>query len=439
LDAAGVKRVTGWLSRWKWVGFSDGRVTAARKYGAGGAEQACARVDYSYGTNPFDGAFTQNGVGRLAATRTGCAGVGAGEVIEMYSYTVGGAVAKKRLRLVRPGGSVNKDVSYTYGADGKLATVLYPDATIPYTYSYNQMDQPVGMTGPMLNDPGSPTEHARNVAYNAAGQVTSMQYLQGEEEYQGTYTPVYYTESRTYNVLQQLERQTTTGNAGVAADIEYLYPVSGNNGRITGRKNHVSGEQVNYGYDSLNRLIAASVAGSGGWGQTFAYDGFGNLWTQAVTKGTAPVMQVNVDLATNRINTAGWGYDANGNTTQMPGPGNVPQAMEYDVDNRLVGWTQSGQVEQYQYLADNKRVWKKAPNGVETVYFYGVGGQKLITYGVQGSPFVLVAPVRNVYFGGKVIRADGEAVVQDRLGSVVARGSEQKDYFPYGDTSDERA
>jgi hypothetical protein len=99
-----------------------------------------------------------------------------------------------------------------------------------------------------------------------------MQYLQGEEEYQGAYTPVYYTESRTYNVLQQLERQTTTGNAGVAADIEYLYPGSGNNGRITGRKNYVSGEQVNYGYDSLNRLIAASVEGSGGWGQTFAYD-----------------------------------------------------------------------------------------------------------------------------------------------------------------------
>jgi RHS repeat-associated protein len=107
--------------------------------------------------------------------------------------------------------------------------------------------------------------------------------------------------------------------------------------------------------------------------------------------------------------------------------------MEYDIDNRLVSWSENGQLEQYQYLADNKRVWKKAPNGVETVYFYGVGGQKLVTYRVASNGFWLVDPVRNVYFGGKVIRADGEAVVQDRLGSVVARGSEKKDYFPYGE------
>lgn len=40
----------------------------------------------------------------------------------------------------------------------------------------------------------------------------------------------------------------------------------------------------------------------------------------------------------------------------------------------------------------------------------------------------------NVYFGGKLIRADGKAVVQDRLVSVVWReGSGSKDYFPYGD------
>ena len=33
-------------------------------------------------------------------------------------------------------GTMDEDVAYTYGADGKLATVLYPDATIPYTYTY---------------------------------------------------------------------------------------------------------------------------------------------------------------------------------------------------------------------------------------------------------------------------------------------------------------
>ena len=71
-------------------------------------------------------------------------------------------------------------------------------------------------------------------------------------------------------------------------------------------------------YDELNRLISASVAGTGGWGQTFTHDGFGNLWTQAVTKGTAPSVSLNLQMSTNRINSANWGYDDNGNTTQMP-------------------------------------------------------------------------------------------------------------------------
>jgi hypothetical protein len=65
------------------------------------------------------------------------------------------------------GGTIRVTATRKYGAggaDGKLATaVLYPDATIPYTYSYDQMDQLVGMTGPMLNDPETMTEDGRNV------------------------------------------------------------------------------------------------------------------------------------------------------------------------------------------------------------------------------------------------------------------------------------
>jgi hypothetical protein len=71
---------------------------------------------------------------------------------------------------------------------------------------------------------------------------------------------------------------------------------------------------------------------------------------------------------------------------------------------------------------------------------YAVGGQKLVTYTVQASPFALLGGTHNVYFGGKLIRADGLAVVHDRLGSVVARSNgisgsavTKKDYFAYGD------
>ena len=44
---------------------------------------------------------------------------------------------------------------------------------------------------------------------------------------------------------------------------------------------------------------------------------FGNLWTQAVTKRTAPSVSLSVDMATNRLNSSGWSYDGYGNATSM--------------------------------------------------------------------------------------------------------------------------
>ncbi len=83
--------------------------------------------------------------------------------------------------------------------------------------------------------------------------------------------------------------------------------------------------------------------------------------------------------------------DQNGNTTQMPVVGGGTATLGYDIDNRVGSWNKAGVgTEYYEYLPDNKRVWKKTPAGAETVFFYGVGGQKLVTYTVQGSPFALV-------------------------------------------------
>ncbi|MBL8239316.1 MAG: hypothetical protein JNM66_17960, partial [Bryobacterales bacterium] len=179
---------------------TDGRVTAARRYFPGGGEDTCSRVDYYYGSQSFDAAFTQNAAGRLAATATGCSLTGGGQLIEMYSYTAAGAVTKKRLRIVRSGGTVDKDVTYTYGTDGKLATVLYPGATVPFSYTYNLLDQPTKRTGAPVFQGNTTVDLVKNVVYGAAGQVTSMQYMQ----WQDAGTPNYFTETRSYNALYQL-------------------------------------------------------------------------------------------------------------------------------------------------------------------------------------------------------------------------------------------
>ena len=120
---------------------------------------------------------------------------------------------------------------------------------------------------------------------------------------------------------------------------------------------------VSYGYDSLNRL--ASASSSAGWGETFTYDGFGNLTDKTVTSGAAPPLHVTVNPANNRIN--GYSYDTTGN---LLGTGQF--LATYDVQNRMATYAPtSGGTEYYSYGPDNMRVWKKTPTAGEEVYFCG--------------------------------------------------------------------
>jgi RHS repeat-associated protein len=70
-------------------------------------------------------------------------------------------------------------------------------------------------------------------------------------------------------------------------------------------------------------------------------------------------------------------------------------------------------------------------------YFYGIGGQKLVTLPCVtgenglGCP---AGPQYNVYFGGKLVKSKGVVVVTDRLGSVRANSNgERMSYYPYGE------
>lgn len=154
-------------------------------------------------------------------------------------------------------GTVDRDLVYSYGADGKLASVLYPGSSVPFVYTYDLMDRPTYMTGPSTYNPTVAVEHVKDVVYGAAGQVTSMKYLQWED----ASTRYFFTETRSYDELYQLTRQTTTGTGGTAADIGYEFSGTANNGRILSRTNYqrgvVDGEKVSYQYDELNRLVAA--------------------------------------------------------------------------------------------------------------------------------------------------------------------------------------
>ena len=278
------------------------------------------------------------------------------------------------------------------------------------------------MTGPPWN------LTIATAAYGSAGELTS---LNGD--------------TRTYNTLGQLTRIS-----GGGIDLEYVYTAGQNNGRITQQIDHVSGEQVTYQYDQLNRLSHAETLDNS-WGLSYGYDGFGNLTAKTVTKGTPPLTWTGFTVAYDPATNHGAGYDANGNA---PVGGQYP----YDVENRLTlpilspSWSVRNLGDgNYVYDPWGKRVGWRFPRSTgivgadpETkceVHFYGITGQKLASYscgyhdaeGADGT-FYWSLKGYNVHFAGHLVQSNGVSVTTDRLGSVRANGSgERFNYLPHGE------
>jgi RHS repeat-associated protein len=224
-------------------------------------------------------------------------------------------------------------------------------------------------------------------------------------------------------------------------NLTYNYTAGSDNGKIASMTDAVSGETVSYAYDSLNRLISAT-AKSGTttvWGNSFGFDGFGNLLSKTVTGGTAPTLSQTVNTATNHINA--YTYDSNGNQTTVPvaGSGNVNAG--YDIQNRMTLLGSVGSpTAQYAYGAANQRVWRMATESGTTkewFYFYGIDGQRMASYQVtvvtpvQGNSYTSAVTVQAadvlVYFGRKMLMEgswsgigsfSASYVGVDRLGSM---------------------
>jgi RHS repeat-associated protein len=156
--------------------------------------------------------------------------------------------------------------------------------------------------------------------------------------------------------------------------------------------------QSGYSYDGRNRLLAfqenvvGGGSGGGSWGQTSAYDRYGNRW--AVSWGVAqsqgtPNQQGYIDVATNRVVTAlvGTGtqavsYDAAGH---MIGHPHVAGALSYDAEGRRVKRIAGGVTSWYWYGADGGMVAEDTndavSNGVEYLSVDALGSTRLVTRG----------------------------------------------------------
>jgi RHS repeat-associated protein len=412
-----------------------GRLTMVQRY-AGGVEDHCLRETYSYDTNPYDPNFTQNGNGRLTAIQYHGGGTGffvlpggvpvgnhpcSATFTEMFNYNLGGGVLKKRLRVTRYYQTATSPYSASKTADleqtntydlnsgtgmvhtlssqypkvqASSETLNPPPANGPYLgWTYDSMGRPATMT-----DLATSQGIISGVTFNVAGEMLAMT---GQ-----------YAETRTYNALFQL-----TGIVAPGVSMSYAYSATQNNGKITSQTDNLTGETVQYAYDALNRL-ATAVATNNSWGQSYTYDGFGNLTGQTVIAGTAPYMQTTYNAATNRQN--GECADLNGNINALPGCTN---GYGYDIENRLTSAANA----QYSYAPGNKRLFKRV-GSTDEVTFYGISGQKLATYSMTfvSNTLTLTQTGTWYYFGGKLIKNAGGYIGHDRIGSVGNK------FFPYG-------
>ncbi len=474
------------------------RVTEVQRYpkGKNNSEDTCGRVLYSYTANPVNPSFSQNSAGRpTTVSYSVCTGgslsqstlpyssAPGGSVTEMYSYHPAGAVIAKQMLVSRSGvdsdgnsgsgyGGLEVDYGYdsagnvlSYGVKNALASGAPPQT---YTYSYDGMERPVGLTTPYLQPCIVNTGNesiVQNVSYDFAGRMTGMQYKTGQTSgstyayldpdncggwgYYTQYTDSYTSKAMAYNATGQMTSLGWSGGSGVLGTIAYTYSATQNNGQVTGVTDSISGETIVYQYDALKRLTSASSTATttgpanGGpppaaWTQAFSYDGFGNLTGKVLNGGMNQIPATN--SATNQL--AQGSYDANGNMTS-----GIGLSLAYDEANRVVSATQgSGGTEYYGYAPDNKRIYRLTPlsppasGWTEEWTFYGAKGERLVTNMQLAGPLEVITP-QGVQTGWNYAFTGGQSFVwfagtmigsvyQDRLGTDRSGGAR---FYPYGD------
>ena len=212
---------------------------------------------FIYDTNTLDNTgFSQNTAGRLAAVQN--AQVSSGfQLVEMYSYVGAGTAgaglpSKKRLQVSHaisgPNGiatqTLDLDAAYTYNNEGAV-----PSTTYPSIYPNGVNGSPVA--GP-VNTYTSFDGMNRPIALNTTT-VNGVSYGPSNELLAVTYNSI--AETRTYNTLLQLTAVTATLGVNYV-NMQYNYPAPGsNNGKACLATDLVTGEQIAYGYDSLNRWL----------------------------------------------------------------------------------------------------------------------------------------------------------------------------------------
>ncbi len=191
--------------------------------------------------------------------------------------------------------------------------------------------------------PHVPMEFVKNVDYNAAGQMTKVEYGNGAITTY-TYDPL---------SLQLTRLKTTDKNNVIIQDLTYQYDSVGNILFIT---DAVHFDTQSFQYDALNRLTQAT--GNNYGTKAYSYDEIGNITSKEGVSYTYAQNGAGPHAVTALSDGTTMTYDTNGNMITKNKAGIITN-YEYDVENRLTRVKNgSSTIEEYEYDGDGGRTKK---------------------------------------------------------------------------------
>jgi len=131
-------------------------------------------------------------------------------------------------------------------------------------------------------------------------------------------------------------------------------------GNLTHTDNAVTGEAISYGYDALDRLVAAS----GAVAESYSYDQVGDLTTKNGQAYSYPAPGSAHPHAVVAANGTSYGYDANGSLTKRG-----TQTIAYDPARRPVRVTAGGTI--CRFVHDGDGIRRKRLDQTGTIHYAG--------------------------------------------------------------------
>jgi RHS repeat-associated protein len=412
--------------------FSPGGLAWKYEYDAAG--RMTKRTD----AEQRDLLLTYDALGRVK-TRTNKVGGPFDQQLEVTTYTYdedrAGFYNVGRLTTASntKGGTAVATIRYDFDKDGRLVKQAWVVGSNTYTQTttldlggrtlwrqYPDGDTVGSAVNPFIYDEAGRLKTIPflidETLYNARGQVTSVARSNNADTIYG------YSAARGW--LTDIDT-TIPGSppASIVQDLTYTRDAAG---RITDVNSHVTGEDLHYVYDDLDRLTFADNLNDPLLDQTFQYDTVGNMtYNSDVGTYTYPAPGSQQAHAPSIVNGIGHAYWPNGNLKGRQGSWDYM----YDGASRLV--TAPGA--QMVYGPDGSRL-KKVAGGSTTLY---LGADIEITGWTSGGGGTM-----KKYLPGDIKRvglSTTSYLHRDHLGSVRAATSsaggfvDRTDYRPYGE------